>query len=209
MKITVCFISARFLLVTGILLALTGCTTPKATIDSYLDPGYARGTITKLAIFPIRNAELSPAESQQVNREIAMGIARKDSSIVIVGPTEAVRLLNEHDLANTWARFLDTYASTGIPDANTLSQVGEALGVDAILQGEVLDVLQRDGEYGSHSGETRITLRFSMLSVNQGAMVWQASSEGRAKTLTTIERAPPLIEAIRASVDRIITSLPL
>ncbi len=204
MKNAIVCISSCFLM-----MSLAGCAMNKATVNSYVDPNFSGKTIRKIAVFPIRNARLAPSESQQLNRKVSMAISQKNQTIGIVGPSEAVTLLNDKGLADAWAVFLDNYVSSGIPDANVLADIGDALDVDAILQGEIVDIFRQDGHYGQNKAESRVTVRFTMLDVRRGKMLWEASSEGRKGTITTLEKAPPIIEAITLAVDKVLATLPL
>jgi hypothetical protein len=153
---------------------------------------------------------MAPAEAQQINRRVSTFINRRDPQIALVSSVEAVNRLNEHGLASAWAVFLDNYVSSGVPDGNILAEIGEAVDVDAIIQGEILDVFQQDGADGQ-KGVTRVTVRFTMLDTRMGKMVWEASSDGRRETALPGElfKAPPVIEAIELAVDKVLESLPL
>jgi hypothetical protein len=143
-----------------------------------------------------------------MNRRIAEGLVQRNSSLKVVAGPEAVSLLNEKDLADDWARFLENYVTSGVPDANSLSRIGQALGVDAIIQGEMVEVLQEDGRFGRNEGTTRVTLRLTMLAVEDGRLLWEASSDGLRKTASAAEDAPPVIEAVLLAVDKIVENLP-
>ena len=190
-------------------ITLNACAVNTATINTYVDPSFTPGKIKKVAIFPIRNTNIAPSEGNQLNRKISMAIANANPNIQIMSSAEAVTLINEQDLADDWAMFLRNYVASGILDANKLMQIGRTVGVDAIVQGEIVSVFQRNGMYGtSQAGETRVTVRFTMLGVEEGTMIWEASSDGIRKTATTIEKAPPLMEAIALAVDKILRTIP-
>jgi hypothetical protein len=184
------------------------CAVQKATINTYVDPNYKSGKIQKIAVFPIRNTRLAPSESQQINRKISMALNQKNPQLEIMSSAEAIRILNDHDLADDWAIFLDNYVTSGIPDSKILKEIGNALNIDAILQGEIVNIFQEDGHYGGTRGTTRVTVRFTMLDVNGGKLVWESSSDGIKGTSTTLETAPPIIDAINLAVDKILGSLP-
>jgi len=57
-------------------------------------------------------------------------------------------------------------------------------------------------------GETRVTVRYTMLGVNDGKLLWEATSDGIATTGTTVEKAPAIIEAVNLAVEKIVGSLP-
>ena len=191
-------------------LGWAGCATHTATINSYVDPTYGSGQIQSIAMFPIRNTRMAPSEAQQINRRISVFISRRDPEIRLVSAVETVNRLNENGLASAWAVFLDNYVSSGVPDANVLAQIGEAVGADAIIQGEILNIFQQDGA-DEQKGVTRVTVRFTMLDCRNGKMVWEATSDGRRETALagTMFHAPPVIEAIQLAVDKVLETLPL
>lgn len=190
---------------------LTACATHTASLSSYVSPAFQPGLLQSVAVFPMRNIRLAASEAQQINRRVSVVISQRELQIELVSPVEATARLNEHGLADDWAVFLLNYESSGVPDATVLTEIGEALGVDAIIQGEVLDVYQQDGDADGRTGVTRVAIRFSMLDCLNGTLLWEASSEGRRETAIggTSAHAPPVIEAIELAVDRILETLPL
>jgi hypothetical protein len=175
----------------------------------YIDPNYGAGQIQSVAVFPMRNANFAPSEARQINRKISTFINQQNPEIEIFGAAESIEKLNEADMADEWARFLDNYTSSGVPNVNSLKMFGDILGVDAIIQGEVVNIFQQDGRYGSNKGTTRVTIRFSMLGTTSGKVLWEASSDGISGTVTTVESAPPLIDAVNLAMDKILKNMPL
>jgi hypothetical protein len=198
-----------FLLGVCLCLGALSCATHSASLNAYSDPGFHSRSITSLAVFPVRNARLSPGEAQEVNRRISAGIVSKNPSIKLLSAAEATRLLNEKSLASDWARFLDNYSTSGVPDSQALQKFGAALSVQAILQAEMVNVVQEDGAYGRRPGRTRVTVRATMLSLTDGKLLWEATSDGLRETATTVEKAPPIAEAISLAIDKLLSSLPL
>ena len=189
--------------------AATACASSHATINSYVDPSFGRGSLHSVAIFPIRNARLAPAEAQQINRGISMAVHARNADLRLMSAPEAIAILNDSGLASPWAVFLDNYVASGVPDATILRRIGQALSVDAILQGEIVNVFQQDGRYGGNRGTTRVTVRMTILDVRKGTLLWQASSDGQLGTATTLSSAPPIIEAVELAVHRLLDALPL
>lgn len=195
---------------TLISIILISCAVQKATISTYVDPNFRSGRINKIAVFPIRNTRLAPSESQQINRKISMALKQRNPQIEIMSSAEAIRVLNDYDLADDWAVFLDNYVTSGVPDSKILKDIGNALSIDAILQGEIVNIFQEDGQvgYSGNRGTTRVTVRFTMLDVNDGKLVWESSSDGIKKTATKLESAPPIIDAVNLAIDKILSNLP-
>lgn len=190
-------------------IATVGCSTWKATINSYTDPAYKAGDLKKIAVFPIRNAKFAPADAQELDRKVVLEVRRRNTIIEMLGPSEAVKAINDKGLANEWAVFLGNYVSSGIPDANFLKQIGKALGVDSILQGEIVRVHAEDGDGWMRHGNTRVTVRYTMLSTATGKMLWEASSDGIRRNAGASGEAPPIIEAVDLAITKILEVLPL
>ncbi|MCH8315453.1 MAG: hypothetical protein IIA64_05725 [Planctomycetes bacterium] len=189
-------------------LVATGCSIKRATLNQFVDPSFGPGTISSVAVFPIKNTRLAPSEAQQINRKISQAIHARSPGLEIMSSAEATRKLNSAGLVETWANFIDDYVTGGIPNATDLRTIGRALGVDAIMQGEIVSVQQRDGAYGYTRGSTRVTVRFSMLGTKDAKLLWESSSDGIRATATTMDVAPPVIEAITLAVDKICENLP-
>lgn len=187
-----------------------GCGTSKASINTYADPSADFTTIQSISVFPMRNTSFAPAEARVMNRRITQVIAQRNPTVEILGPAEANDRLNDHGLADDYAAFLVNYVSSGIPDRGMLGQFGAALGTDAIMQAEIVQVVQEDAQagYGGHKGYTRVTVRFSMLDCRNGRVLWEASSDGRRATAGNWGDAPPIIEAVELAVDKILDNMP-
>ena len=198
----------RVLLVLAAGLGVSACATSKATLNSYVDPNFDATSVESVALLPSRNPSLAPSEARQITRSVAQGIHQRSPNVRILGPTEAAQALNDAGLADTWAVYLSNYAASGIPDAEVLRLVGDVLDVDVIVQGELVDVYQVDGVYGGNKGQTRVTVRFTMLDCQLGRLMWEASSDGIKTTATTLDGAPPIIEAVELAVDKLISSMP-
>jgi hypothetical protein len=188
-------------------LALSGCATSRATIDSYIDPNFSAASVQSIAVFPLRNARLAPSEALQINREITQVINRRNPAIKIIGAAEAVDVLNQHGLAEKWAKFQENYVRSGIPDAAILREVGTALGVDSILQGEIINIYQRDGDNWYYRATTRVTVSYVMMSVASNTTTWSATSDGIAEDGYS-DVAPPIIDAVRLAQNKILEALP-
>jgi hypothetical protein len=179
-----------------------------ASINTSMDPGFAGADLRRVAVFPIRNTKLPLNEAEQLIREISQTITKKKPFIEITSSEEAIRVLHERGLAREWARFLADYDASGTPNPGILMSIGQALGVDAIIQGEIVDIKQTDGVYGANKGSTRATVRYFLMGVESGKILWEASSIGVLTTVTPLEPAPPIIEAVQQAQQRILGILP-
>jgi hypothetical protein len=184
-------------------LALAGCAT--ATINSYTDPNFSAADVKSLAVFPLRNARFAPSDALQITREMTQAIYNKNPAIKIIGAAEAVEILNANGLAEKWADFQRNYAASGIPDGAILREVGAALGVDMILQGEILNIFQQDAASYQYA-TTRVTVHYAMMEVATNKTAWDATSDGIKKGARM--SAPPIIEAVRLAQNKILGVLP-
>lgn len=179
-----------------------------ASLKTFVSPSIEPGSIHNVAIFPMRNARLLPDEAREINRGISQTFHDQNPDVVMIGPAEAIDLINRAGLSVKYSDFLRDYAASGIPNVNVLKEIGDSLGTDAILQGEVYDIRQIDGAYGITRGIVSVTVRYSMMSTRNGDVLWEATSTARKETGTTLEKAPPLYEAIIVAQEKILTALP-
>jgi hypothetical protein len=200
--------SSRYLTYIGLIIFFVGCATKNATINMHVDPAFTHDRIRKVAIFPFRSASLAASEAKEIDRKISVDIKAKNPRVTIVSPVDAIALLNDQNLAVYWSEFIEHYLVSRVPDANVLHRIGNALGVDAIIQGEAVEVYQRDGVYGAYVGETRVTVRLSLIGVEEGKILWESSSDGFRENAITIGKAPAIIKCVNLAVDKILATIP-
>lgn len=193
----------RPLCVLALALMLGGCTT--ASLDSFVDPSYSSKDIRKVVVLPMTNAGITPGQAQELSRAFAQGMLRANPNLEIMGAGEAIDKINADDLADEWATFLRNYNTSGIPNTNTVKRIGSTLGVDAIIQGSVLSVSQKDSN-GYDYPMTRVNVRYGAISAKTGAMLWEISSEGTIQPYSYT--AAPVIDAVRLAHDKILRSIP-
>lgn len=197
----------RKIAVIGFMLLLIGCAT--AGLKTYVDPSIQPGSINSVAIFPMRNVRLLPDESRVINRSISQRFQQESPKVRILGPGESIDLINQKGLADKYSDFLRNFAMSGIPNVITLKEIGNALDVDAILQGEVFDIVQINGRFGlDTNSRTFLTVRYYLLSTHKGNILWEATSNVKKSTVTVFEPAPPVYEVISIANEKILTSLP-
>jgi hypothetical protein len=193
-----------------IILFLFGCAS-NVNLRSFTDPSIQSSSVNKVAIFPIRNSRILPGESNELVRSITREFSRKNPTVLILGVAEATDLLNKNNLTEKYSNFLRDYSVSGIANSNTLKEIGGILAVDAIIQGEILDVVQRDGHYPGVMARTSLTLRYYMLSTTQGNILWEAtcSASLQPSGLATVWSPPvPITDVIILAQEKILTDLP-
>ena len=184
-------------------LLLVGCET--ASLDSYVDPSYSAKDIRRVVVLPMTNAGITPGQAQELSRSFAQGMLRTNPNLEIMGAGEAIDKINAANLADEWAVLLRNYNTSGIPNTNIVKRIGAVLGVDAIIQGSVLSVSQKDSN-GFDYPMTRVNVRYGAINAKTGAMLWEISSEGSIQPYSYT--AAPVIDAVRLAHGKILSSIP-
>ena len=184
-------------------LLLVGCET--ASLDSYVDPSYSAKDIRRVVVLPMTNAGITPGQAQELSRSFAQGMLRTNPNLEIMGAGEAIDKINAANLADEWAVFLRNYNTSGIPNTHIVKRIGAVLGVDAIIQGSVLSVSQKDSN-GFDYPMTRVNVRYGAINAKTGAMLWEISSEGSIQPYSYT--AAPVIDAVRLAHGKILSSIP-
>ncbi len=185
-----------------------GCAVTSTKVRTYTDPSVGSQSISSLAILPVRNAPIAQEASIRMNRDIAQTVQRQNPNLKILGPVESIQTLNDAGLVDAYDRYLTALAQSGIPNAEVLRRIGDALKVDAILQGQLVGLSQQDGSYPGHPGITRFALRYSIVSTKTGMLLWETSAEARRKTATVFESAPALEEVLPDATQTVLRSIP-
>lgn len=183
-----------------------------STVKTFVEPSIQSSAIKSVAIFPIQNMNLLPDEIRQFNRGITDGLGKKNPKLKLVGAVESVTMLNSADLAYKYSQFLRDYNQSGIPDIKILNQIGTALGIDAILQGEVSSISQADGYVGingvQYYGKTSLSVRYVLLSTINGGVLWEATGTAFKLSEKQKDPAPTIFEVIQLSQEKILSALP-
>ncbi len=199
---------ASFLFIASIFL-LAGCVSSKVTLKTFVDPSIQTSAVKSIAVFSLRNTSLSPGEALEFDRAMTQAILKKNSNIKVMGASESTTKLNESGLVEEYSKFLYDFEHSGIPNTTTLKNIGTQLGVDAILQGTFSDVIQKDCQIIGFTGIpslTSLTLRYTMMSTQNGNTLWEGTSNAR-KGGGHCE-ARPLYEVIDLAQKKILTGLP-
>lgn len=199
----------------GVLLAavfmLTACATSTSRVRTFVEPSLASADIHRVAILPIRGARLAPDESAELTGGFTRAFRAQNAGVELVEAAHAARIIDEKGLTERYAEFLRNQATTGIADSRALRPIADALEVDAIIQGELIDVQQRDGEMWDSKGrnaKTSITLKYTLIEASTGTVLWHSTASGIRHNLTPIGGAPAVLDAVTVAQERIVRELP-
>ena len=183
---------------------MVACTTTK--LDSYVSPSYSARTFSSVAILPLTNQRINAGQAIELNRAFIQEVQHRNPRLHLIGGQDAIALLNEKNLADTWAVFLSGYATSGVPNTHVLSQVARALNVDAVVVGSVIRVRQEDSNGWTYP-VTEVSIRYTMFSGSDGAIQWEVTGDGKYQPYGWT--APPVFEAAKLAHDKILTELPI
>lgn len=191
-------------------LLMTACSShPYETTRTYTDPSLAARHVSAIALFPVREAPIAESESIEMNRQIVEALEHKNPGLRVVGPPEVVETLNRKHLVEDYAKYLAVRSQTGISNNDILREVGEALGVDAIMQGNLVELQQRDGTgLSGLPANTTLTLRYSIVSTSDAALLWEISEEIRKQSSSNFGSAPRLRDVLPEAVAKVTANLP-
>lgn len=191
-----------------VLFILQACGGSGADTQNYQDPALSKYDIKTIAVLPMRNSYLNLNETQDINRYFMTGASRKISKFTIISPDDAIESLNRDSLVEQYYNYLVSYATTGIPNRDLIKKLGTSIGCDAVIQGEIFNITKKDGEYGKNKGETRCSVRYSMVSTKDGKVIWETTAEAYEKTDFTLSDAPSLMGVVKIGIDEIVSSMP-
>jgi hypothetical protein len=185
-----------------------------ATVKIYNSPSLNSGKIASIAFFPLRNqfvqtnALLGTGDMLEINRMFQTEFSNKNSKLQLFNSNSSIELLNKFNLVNSYDTLLSVYNNTGIPNTQILDRIGQAIKVDAIIQGFVVDISEKEILLGVQ--ETKVIVKYVMFSTKSGEILWEATCSGY-KQLGAYTSVPPppisdLIEILRA---KIIPELPI
>lgn len=188
-----------------ILTGLAGCSS--ATLKTREDKSMESKSIKSVAILPIQGANLPPGENREFTKAVIDAFREKNHEIRVMGPSEAMELINAKGLSNHYNELLRSYISTGAPSEKYIKEIGTALNVDALLQGVVLDVRQSEASFYQFAG-SHLTLSYGLMSVKSGIVIWDATSSARKQEAWSWSSAPPLYETISVALQEILSAIP-
>lgn len=161
-----------------ILTGLAGCYS-SATLRTRVDKSMESESIKSVAILPLHGANLPPGENREFTKAVMDAFRQKNLEIRVMGPAEAIELIDAKGLSNHYNELLRTYISTGTPSEKYIKEIGSALNVDALMQGVVLDVRQSEASFYQYAG-THLTLSYGLMSAKSGIVIWDATSRARS-----------------------------
>lgn len=189
----------------SLVLLLGSCTTTR--IRTYQDPSLSATPLVSVAVLPLQNTRLGPQIAIDLNRGIVQALSRSNPTLKILGPAEVQETLSRAGLVETYAQFLRDYGTSGLLNKSALAKLGEALGVDGILQGDISQLEQQDGQ-PYRPAYTKVVLRYSIISLTSGALLWESSATAKKET-TAFNKAPEIEDVVPTAQSTLVEQMPM
>lgn len=164
------------------------------TLQSYFQCNKAR--LNYLTLIVISLIDVATVRLNRISLKIKSGVKHQSN------------YRNLQRLVDAYYKYLVAYATSGIPNRELIKKIGISLNVDAIIQGEIFNVIKVDGQYGYHRGQTRCQLRYSAVTTSEGKVVWETTVDAYSTTATALESAPPLMDVVMEGMNKILEGMP-
>ena len=184
------------------------CTIKKVNIHTYIHPGYISGQIHSIAFLSVRESQVKELESRRMNTRVFHAFLDKNPHIEILSQSKSTSLINGNHLSDTWTAFLENYELYGRPDVELLGTIGSTLNIDGIMQGEIVELTQIEGEVGLNRATTEVKIRYRLFDTFRGRLVWEAVSDGIKIAATDTEPLPPVWDVLKIATEKLLYYLP-
>lgn len=190
------------------ILSIAGCAPTKATFNSKTFADISNKDIVSIALVPFAGIETGRKELGKIDTTIIDSFKKGKIKTKYIGSLEAYQKLSGSEISE-WNNIYRNDAISHDSAINLAAKIGKILKADAVIQGEVSNIVQHDAAYGEKFGDTKVTLKISMFSTATGKLLWTATSQGTVGTLTTNDPAPPVIDAVDVAVKEIFKNFPI
>lgn len=179
---------------------LTACSYTR--VKWYEDLFLSTASLNSIAVLPLQNVRLSRRTATETDRAIVEALIGRNPDLTIVDSAEAQDKLSTAGVIETYSQFLRDYRASRLLDKAALAKMGDTLGTDAILQGDIAQLIQVDGLPLHNAAYTKLVLRYSIFSLKARKLLWESSATVYKKT-TGLSRAPEIEEVIPGAVAQI------
>lgn len=193
------------LLMAAVLLAGTGCAKSEASIASSTSDALASSRLNSLAILPV--PALEGASASELSLAVGRQISAESNDIRLVGPSDSRSRIEQNELTADWRALTETLSMESAPSAEIVAGLGRSLNVDAILQGVVYDIDNRQHAAFGNRGKIELTVRVVLLQTTTGEILWEARSRAVKEAETTFAN-PSMDEALELAINEILESFP-
>lgn len=197
----------------GIIL-LCGCA--HTNINAYTNPNLSPGMVESVAVMPILGTRFAPRNARELNQSLIEGLKTTNPSVTTVTDVDVVQQMSVDGFSEKWESLIRAYRSTGYLDQDLIRSLDSLLGVDAVVQLEIIDAGEQDGsrKYNSSSrewevdrGRAYLTVGVIMLSLQDASIIWEATANTTKNSFNS-PIAPNVSELFDSASKKILSSIP-
>jgi hypothetical protein len=153
---------------------LAGCNPAPVRVAARALAPLAPGTIRRIAVLPFTASPAVLARRSEVGQE---PIVEPPADSVTTAMMEAMRRRPTWEIVDLLLRdeaFRQLYGEVRAPTPEEARKVGELLGVDAVLRGQVSEFEERVGTEFAAERPARVVFGVELVRIPSGEAVWQA-----------------------------------
>lgn len=205
----------RLILAAALVLPLTGCAAGIHTGFEELHPAAAPVYAERIAVLPVTAVRGSEPYREVIGDSLLHVAQRAHPDVEFVAPHRSLELLNEAELAERFANLLVAYQETGLYDRALLRKVGEALGVDHVLQLRVAYERHSEIEAGLFDPGTlyeadrqNLHVTAVLWDVRHGELAWEAAGSSTTRD-AEYELPRSFFDVLGVTASRLAEQMPL
>ncbi|OGU55190.1 MAG: hypothetical protein A2V66_00540 [Ignavibacteria bacterium RBG_13_36_8] len=188
-----------------IFLLIYSCAPSELTINYLVDPKISNEKISTIALMPLIDNYLTDEERMDIDERF---FDLLENNYRVLDTEQSIELLKQNDLLEDWKIFWNNYLTNQHIDKNLLLTIGKRIKIDAIVQGNVLDISKQLPVHRKIIGETSAKLKYSIFSTTSGKLLWEANSFSKQINAHTDQATPMAMEALDIALDEIMDNFP-
>ncbi len=193
-------------------LAVASC----AKGGDYHDINARTSPIESVAVLPFPDQRLGQLGYRDIDIHLSTALGMRLADMRVMPASQGVSRVREAGDWDAWRTYQAGPLSVGALDTALVRQVGAALGTDAFMTGELLDIFRRDGEqltgrgaaqFGAPApGETRVEVQLYLFDCDSGRLIWRHSATGKLVS-SSRDPAPPIADTVAKAIDGLLEHL--
>lgn len=191
-----------------VVIAFSSCSPTKSTFNNFTAPELKLEVIRTVALMKLNAEYLSGAEITSADKRFQKEIETKIKDIKFFDPETSSKTMKENNVEKVWDDFWNLYLSTGTIDETKLFDIAEVLKVNAVLQGQVVEVEKVYGEHRKTIGQTTAKMKYALFSLKSGKLLWEATVTGTQENAHSDQPVPKVLEAVDVAILNLVNELP-
>ena len=184
--------------------------------QAYYDINARTSPIESVAVLPFPDQGLTQVDYRDIDTHLSTSLGLRLRDMRVMPAPQGVSKVREAGDWEAWRTYQAGPLSVGALDTAVVRQVGEALGTDAFMTGELVDLFRKDGErltgvggaqFGKPApGETRVEVQLYLFDCESGRLIWRHTGKGKLVS-STRDPAPPIADTVAKAIDGLLKDL--